>query len=192
MNTIPGFMWIKELETLRYILSQYNYQDSIGVEIGSFLGRSSYEIAQTINKGKLYCIDSWWKWKVEETYTKEQIDVHNFPIKGTVCSLENFLNNTSECKNIITIKGNSPGIVKNWELPIDFLFLDGLHENPNDWENIEFWLPKIKSGGILSGHDYLLTYCKFPDVIENVNRLEKLLNQKVKNPEGTSIWYFNL
>ena len=188
-NNIPGFMSIKELETLDTIFAPYNKSDAIGIEIGSFLGRSSYQISKTIHNGKLYCIDSWGGWYTQKEWPEEK-KFQNFPNKGTVCSLENFLKYTEDCKNIIPIMGKSPDIIQDWTQPIDFLFLDGLHTNPNDWDNISFWLPKIKRGGILSGHDYRVEDMIFPDIIANVNRLENILNQKVINPARTSIWYF--
>jgi len=192
-NTIPGFMAQVELETLESLFSRYNDENAAGVEVGSLFGRSSYQIAQAINKGTLYCIDLWSGFKINSQFTHEENVKKNYPLNGSVCTLEAFLNNTSECKNIIPIKGMSPKIVGDWSQKIDFVFLDGSHTNPGDWYNIEFWLPKIKPGGILSGHDYRLERPnEYPDIIANVQRLEKELNQKVKNPTHTSIWYFEV
>lgn len=192
-NNILGFMSTLELQTLEELFSSYNHKDCIGVEIGSLHGRSSYQIAKTISEGTLYCIDNWSNWKLKSKFTEEQNKKHNFPPEGSLCSLDTFKHNVSECKNIIPIQGNSPNVVKNWEQPIDFLFLDSSHYNPNDWDNIEFWLPKIKSGGIISGHDYRPKIdTVYPDIITNVLRLEKILNQNVHNPSDTSIWYFNI
>lgn len=48
----------------------------------------------------------------------------------------------------------------------DFVYLDGNHEYESIKADIELWLPKIKSGGWLGGHDY---YHTFPGVIKAVN-----------------------
>ena len=37
---------------------------------------------------------------------------------------------------------------------IDFLFIDGSHEYEDVKEDLRLWLPKVKSGGTLAGHDY--------------------------------------
>ncbi len=37
---------------------------------------------------------------------------------------------------------------------IDFVFIDGDHSYDAVIKDIKAWLPKIKTGGILSGHDY--------------------------------------
>jgi hypothetical protein len=68
---------------------------------------------------------------------------------------------------------------------IDLLFLDTNPIDTNHWDNIEYWLPFIKQNGILCGHDYSN---QFPLVIENVNRLEKLLGTKVTIIE--KLWRF--
>ncbi len=36
----------------------------------------------------------------------------------------------------------------------DFVYIDGDHRYENVLLDIEFWLPKVKKGGILGGHDY--------------------------------------
>jgi predicted O-methyltransferase YrrM len=37
---------------------------------------------------------------------------------------------------------------------LDFVFIDGNHWYDYVKKDIEAWLPKIKKGGIISGHDY--------------------------------------
>lgn len=47
---------------------------------------------------------------------------------------------------------------------LDFVFIDADHSYAAVKADIEAWLPKIKSGGVLAGHDY-----DFPDVRKAVN-----------------------
>ena len=37
---------------------------------------------------------------------------------------------------------------------LDWVYLDGRHDYDGVREDIEIWLPKIKKGGIIAGHDY--------------------------------------
>jgi len=192
-NKIPGYMTKEECAVLRTLFAQYNSAESIGVEIGSLHGRSSYEISHAIPLGKLYCIDGWDGYDSSSgEYTEEFYNFTNFPKKGTMTTLEFFKENVKDCKNIIPVKGYSPRDIKNWQLKVDFIFLDALHSNPSDWDNIKFWMPKIKAGGCLAGHDFYSDRSQWPDVHDNVRQLETQLQKKVSNPIGTSIWYFIL
>lgn len=192
-NSIPGFMTHRELSVLAELFSPFNHDEAIGVEVGSLFGRSSYQISQSINRGKLYSIDLWRGWEVKHEFSEEEVQRNCYPKVGSRIDLNSFLVHTADCKNIVPIRGESPTVVQDWTKKIDFFFLDANHKNPNDWENIEFWLPKIKSGGLLAGHDYYLKKPnEYPDVIANVRKLEKILKQKVSNPEHTSIWYFKV
>lgn len=40
---------------------------------------------------------------------------------------------------------------------LDFVFIDGIHDYENAYQDISDWAPKVRKGGIVSGHDYYLT-----------------------------------
>lgn len=61
---------------------------------------------------------------------------------------------------------------------IDFWYNDGNHDNLGN--DIDLWKPKIKSKGIISGHDYNTTW---PLVTKDVN------NRFTKVNTIDSIWY---
>jgi hypothetical protein len=153
-------------------------------------GRSSVVIAYAIRNGKLFCIDLWdGQSSYPPKFNDNVIKLNGFPIKGTLNTLDFFLENTKAYKNIEIIKGNSPSVVHDWSDSIDFLFLDSSHKNPNDIDNINFWLPKIKKNGCLVGHDYST---EWPDVVSNVRYLEDILGQPVSLYPNTSIWKFDI
>jgi predicted O-methyltransferase YrrM len=193
MNDIPGwFSGSHQIEIIKLLL-KYNHPDCVGVEVGCLHGRSSYSISVAISKGTLYCIDTWdGKDTYDEFWSDTEIVKHNFPPKGFYNTKEIFLKNIEDRKNIIPIQGASPEIVKDWTKPIDFIFLDATHKNPNDRDNIDFWLPKIKPGGTFLGHDWYEGGTVFPDVNLNVEYMEDLLKQKVTIIPKTSMWYFTL
>ena len=196
---IPGYFSRTEQIEIIKLLYKYNYPECVGVEVGCLHGRSSITIAMTINKGILYCIDKW-DGKVtvrpgHPWHGKEFINEHKLPRPGSVNTLETFVKNTESQKNIIPISGSSPEIVQDWLKPIDFIFLDASHKNPNDKDNIDFWLPKIKPGGMFLGHDWYEGAIQdrgFPDVNLNVEYMEDFLKQRVTIIPKTSIWYFTL
>ena len=38
---------------------------------------------------------------------------------------------------------------------LDFVYLDARHDEESIAQDLEMWRPKIRSGGVMAGHDYL-------------------------------------
>lgn len=188
-QSIPGwFGHLDERIQLAKIVSQYNYKNCIGVEIGSLFGSSSSIIAQSIPNGTLYCLDTWSGHSFyNPEFSDEQIEKHNLPRPEMKATLEKFKEYTKDYSNIKPLQGQSPQCICDWDQPVDFVFLDAEHKNPSDSDNINFWLPKIKLGGSLIGHDLSVRY---PDVIKNVVNL----SVKLKQPPTIvrSLWSFTI
>ena len=47
---------------------------------------------------------------------------------------------------------------------LDFVFIDASHEYEDVKADIMAWMPKVKRGGVLAGHDYYVNYDYFPGV----------------------------
>lgn len=189
-NKIPGYVSLPCLNRLNFLLESYNTPNTVGMEIGSMHGRSSWLISKTIKSGKLFCVDVW---QGNDTYNPnlsvENALRWNYPPKGTVNTKEQFLSNTSDCKNIIAIHGVAPDVLADWNTPLDFIFIDAIHNNPDNKILIEFGLKWVKPGGLLCGHDYCNDW---PDIVENVSMLENLFNTKVSCIEGSSVYSFKI
>ncbi len=67
------------------------------------------------------------------------------------------INNIEPMKDIITLhKMSSHDAYKLFEdESIDFLFIDAHHTYEDVKKELELWYPKVKTGGIISGHDYI-------------------------------------
>lgn len=119
------------------------------VEIGSWKGRSSVFLAvEIINAGKnikLDCIDTW-EGSIEHATLPEVIDKTLYTI---------FLKNIEPVKHIINpIKCKSLDACNSYPTgSLDFVFIDASHEYVDVWDDIIHWLPKVKKGGVLAGHD---------------------------------------
>jgi SAM-dependent methyltransferase len=128
------------------------------VEVGSWKGRSaSFMAVEIINSNKnikFDCVDTW-KGSIEHT-TYDVITEENL--------YDVFLSNIEPVKNIINpIRMTSIDASKLYEdNSLDFVFIDASHEYEDVKADILAWLPKVKIGGILAGHDY--------DNFEGVNR----------------------
>lgn len=192
-NEILGYMHEHELN----VLEQFAYTVPKGgkiVEVGSFLGRSSVCFALSAPEATVYCVDEFsdkdWICHININSDGDNYIEAKCPIFGQAYNTKKeFLKNTQHIPNIVQIQGYSPHqiIYENGE--IDLFFLDAGHQNPNDWDNICYWVPLVKSGGIICGHDYSH---EFPNVIQNVHRLETILGKQAKLHFSTSIWSFQL
>jgi len=127
------------------------FNNAIFVEIGTWKGQSLMYMAERIkylNKNiKLYGIDTF-KGNVEHAEHPDVIEDKVYEI---------YLQNIEPLKEYInTIKGNSHDVYDKFDdESIDFLFLDGDHSYEAVKKDLKLWYPKIKKGGIISGHDYM-------------------------------------
>lgn len=120
------------------------------VEVGSWLGRSAAFMAVELSrrgKGvKFYCVDTW-EGSDEEAH-REYMKTHDIYTE--------FKANTRFCGDwIIPMRMKSVDAAQEFsDRSLSFVFLDGSHEFLDVKADIDAWLPKVKVGGILAGHDY--------------------------------------
>lgn len=186
-KNIIGFMLETELRVVEKLAMQVPSHGVI-VEVGSFCGRTAVCWALSAPTATVYCIDDFYEhdW-VYEHYLPLNFSLrHCMPITGeTYNTKKDFLKNTEGIKNIKMIQGHSPNIEYDGK-EIDLFFLDGMHHNPDDWNNLCYWAPLVKEGGKIVGHDYNSN--EFPDVVENTKRLEKILGVSCKTYPYGNIW----
>jgi predicted O-methyltransferase YrrM len=72
---------------------------------------------------------------------------------------------------------------------LDFIFIDANHSYNSVLEDITLWTPKVKEGGIISGHDYCDSH---PGVMMAVSRKFKKINLEfdTEHAEKTNaVWW---
>jgi hypothetical protein len=189
-KSILGFMKESELKIIEQLATEVP-KNGVIVEIGSCFGRSSVCWAKSAPTATVYCIDTFsdQDWVCDAQYTNGYDVEHGCPRSGVTYNTKSeFIRNTKSISNIVMIEGNSPHVIYPGG-DIDLFFIDALHMNPNDWENLCHWIPQCKPNAVVCGHDMV---DDFPDVQQNVRRLEKILNKAVTlYPSGT-IWSFKL
>jgi hypothetical protein len=69
------------------------------------------------------------------------------------------------------------------------LFEDSTHQNPQLRDTLQFFLPFIKSGGVIAGHDYHNP--KWPDVKTETALLAAQLNAElvISSDKRCGIWW---
>ena len=123
------------------------------VEIGSFLGRSAafmaVEIANSGKRIRFVCVDPFLG-VLGVLGDKKLVDER--------CAIEAFRANLErggvdhlvETMAMLSVEA----AVKFEDISVDFVFIDGAHDYPNVRADLCAWLPKVKSGGVIAGHDY--------------------------------------
>lgn len=120
------------------------------VEVGSWKGKSIAFLAVcAINSGKKIKIDAVDTWEGSSEHQDDPLVK-----KGNLFDI--FLKNIDPIKH--AIKPRKMKSVKAAKLyknnSINMVFIDAAHEYEFVKEDIIAWLPKVKSGGILAGHDW--------------------------------------
>lgn len=125
------------------------------VEVGSWKGKSaSYMCVEIINSGKKIkfdCIDTW---QGSEENKKGGDFQDDDVINGTL--FETFTKNMKPVEGSYTpIRLPSLEACKLYsDKSLDFVFIDAAHDYENVKKDILAWLPKVKIGKFLAGHDY--------------------------------------
>lgn len=113
------------------------------MELGVYWGQSfSYAVVECLNRGKkinLVAIDAF-PWVDEQGVTTLQhFQKHMAPLSGHFRHIQS---------------GSSEAAVHFADQSVDFVFIDANHTYDFVKADVNAWLPKIKPGGIIAGHDY--------------------------------------
>ena len=145
-----GEDWFSYPKLYEYVTDKYP-EGSTFVEVGSWKGKSSAFMAVEIaNSGKcinFFCVDTW---EGSAEHTAEQKNDLYYT----------FLYNMKDLKHLYSsykMPSVDAALLFNNE-SLEFVFIDASHEYEDVLANIKAWLPKIKKGGMIAGHDYSETW----------------------------------
>ena len=120
------------------------------VEVGSMDGISTLLFANFVDT--VYSVD-YYDYIVPET---GRIPEHD---QSYIDAERMFIERTKDVPNIIKIRKSSVEAAKDFaDGSLDAVYIDAAHDENSVREDIKTWRPKIKPGGILSGHDYVLPF----------------------------------
>ena len=136
--------------------------DKTMIEIGSFVGESTVLFAQSFKK--VISIDPF-----EADYDPKDPTSYLFEFDNVY---QTYLDRITVYSNIETIVDTSDNAVK--ELvgkEFDFIYLDGLHTYEGVKTDITNYLPLVKKGGVIGGHDYTSQIPHLVGVYQAVNEM---------------------
>lgn len=133
-----------------------NKPHKIGAEIGGWKGHTTKRILELVPTiEKYYVIDPWELYVEYEKSLDPRGDFAKM-VKDMENVFNEFKKRVRPYKSKIEImKMFSSEAVKNIpDESLDFIFIDGNHAYEYVKEDIVNWIPKVKMGGLISGHDY--------------------------------------
>lgn len=122
----------------------------LGIEIGSFSGNYAKDILN-IYDGRLILVDIW-NLVNNNTYIDSSNQV-NYKKVYTDC-MNNIYGHENRCFMFRIDSENASSFFNDESF--DFVYIDANHSYEYVKKDIELWYPKVRKGGILSGHDYLM------------------------------------
>ena len=147
----------RQIRELRKFCRAILRPNSVVAELGCFYGESTVEFAR--HSAKVYAIDSW-----DDSYLssiKERAD-------NAMSEVETIFDEmTHDSPKIIKIKANHQQARNSFvEASLDVVYIDIVHTEEATSQAIDLWIPTIREGGFIAGHDYVK---EFPGVITAVD-----------------------
>lgn len=161
---------------LREILDGFNLlQINAGIEVGVFDGGTSQYLLKSFPALRLFSVDPY---KLYNEYDAERL---------AQAEAMSFRRLSPFAERSIRIKEDS--LTAAALLPddsFDFVFIDADHSYEAVKKDMEAWYPKIRRGGLFSGHDY-----RWEGVARAVHEFsEERGNPGYFTPPASDIWWF--
>lgn len=147
MNLLETLGQMPNRDSVSKVLNDFGLVGS-AAEIGVLWGGFTRIVLKDW-KGKAYwCVDAWER-QPPEIYRERTNDMDYEKCYQEVQKLAN------DDKRIIVCKGFSPKIASVVpDETLDWVFIDANHEYQAVTSDMNAWFPKLKPGGLFSGHDY--------------------------------------
>lgn len=134
------------------------------IEVGSWVGRSAIVMADA--GAEVTCVDPW-----REYNSYSDVLSAAYAQFGADKVYRTFLSNigTRKDRSIHPLRKTSLEAAASMSEQVDLVFIDANHEYEFVKQDIEAWLPHVRPGGIIAGHDYGMSL--FPGVKQAVNEV---------------------
>ena len=144
----------------KFCMEHFDGDELVGCEVGVWEGINTKVMLQSLNIRKLYLIDAYkqcplvfylyedGKLTNDDSFTQKKYDLAK---KKAVRNLKGF------CSKTAFIYKSSEGAVGG--IPggsLDFCYIDANHMYDHIKRDIELWYTKVRVGGVIGGHDFVL------------------------------------
>jgi Methyltransferase domain len=121
------------------------------VEVGVLFGSYSEVLLRTW-RGQLYCVDPW----VNQPESVYHDGANKLNMQAVFAQVQRTIGKNPRCTLLRMMSLNAVGKFEDGEL--DGVYLDGNHALESVRAEVPAWWPKVKIGGIISGHDFFTRY----------------------------------
>ena len=177
-DNLPFEGWLESTrETLYELFGELGFTK--GAEIGVRMARNSEEMFKRIPNLHLLLIDPW------GAYLRVSDERQDAYYKYALARMEPYKGNVTFMK---MTSMDAVQYVNNDSL--DFIYIDGRHDFDYVMADLVYWIPKVRKGGIVSGHDYYPFYQG--GVIQAVEAytMANNIKQWYITREKTASWFF--
>lgn len=129
---------------LASLFKTFDYK--VGAEIGTYRGDYAKVLCEQNPDLKLYCIDPYDSYKGYVRYHTQN------DLSSALKEADNKLRNY---KVTIRVDYSIPASKSYEDNSLDFVYIDAAHDYRSVVDDIDSWYPKVKVGGIVSGHDWV-------------------------------------
>ncbi len=146
--------------SLEPLLSSLECKEAVMAEIGCYTGESTELFSKSGKFKEIYSIDPWGTNIDYDELSIDNMDIVEQLFDARIAKLQTPVHKIrrTSTEAVEICKDNF----------FDFMYIDGNHKYEAVKEDILGWLPKIKSNGIIAGHDYNHAY---EGVIQAVNEI---------------------
>ena len=151
VHGVRGFLLPGDLDWL-WNFTRSLPRGGVHVEVGSWMGLSAILCANALLSklefdSRIYCVDTWQGSEEHQSVPEVREDrlFHEFLTNVRASGVERFVR---------PLRGDSPRIAETFaDASIDSVFIDGDHSYEGCLADLEAWVPKVRPGGRIAGHD---------------------------------------
>lgn len=157
LDSLPRMRNAGDLDAVVGVLPE----NAVVAELGSFAGESALQFLESGKIAKLICVDQWIGGYDDKLDTASRSDMRvakqAFDIRVKAYRANNVYVLPMSTVGAATMVARES---------LDMVYIDASHRYEDVLEDLRSWIPKVKVGGWIAGHDYAR---QFPGVIRAVH-----------------------
>lgn len=148
--------YCRHSQQLAALLSRWGQRPIIGAELGVERGETSEYLLRSVPRLFLFMVDTWRPFPTESEYVRsgDLVAQHSSDRQSQdmrqAMQATDFAAHRRQILRLTTMEAAQQIADES----LDFVFVDADHTYSSVLNDLQTWWPKIKPGGLLSGHDY--------------------------------------